>query len=60
MMKNLLIFTDEYGNEFKLYFINFKTYKDYFRHSSHYDDFKKNFILLLVKIIQTMEKSDKI
>ena len=52
--------TDEYGNEFKLYFINFKTYKDYFRHSSHYDDFKKNFILLLVKIIQTMEKSDKI
>ena len=51
---------DKNGNEFKLYLINFKTYKDYFRHSPNYYDFKKNFISLLDKIIQSMEKRDKI
>ena len=49
------------GNEFELYFINFKTYKDYFKYLSKEikDNYKKDFINLLENKIKPREKSCK-
>ena len=48
-------------NEFELYFINFKTYKDYFKYLSKEikDNYKKDFINLLENKIKPREKSYK-
>ena len=53
--------TDDNGNEFKLYLINFKTYKDYFGHLSKelFDDYKNDYINLLNGIIKSRERRKK-
>ena len=48
---------DNNGNEFRVYLINFKTYKDYFDHlpKSLFDKFKSHYFDLLSYYIQPRE-----
>ena len=52
---------EENGNEFEFYFINFKTYKDYFKYLSKEtnDEYKKDFNNFLGNQIKSRKKSEK-
>ena len=52
---------EENGNEFEFYFINFKTYKDYFKYLSKEtnDKYKKDFNNFLGNQIKSRKKSEK-